>query len=249
MKKLLFLLFLLLPAAAFAAPPVPQPSGDKARADALYRGGKFDEAIGAYLKLAAENPHNPWLHYNLGNAYYKTGKLGRAVASYRRAWKLLPRNGDIRYNLSLALRRSGQTLVPPGVPEALHETYYLFSAAELAGIFWLALWLGCLSGVALIFMREPPAWLRKSAGVFAALALLGGAWLLLRLSSEYSNEGIAVDGILEVRGGPGDNFGTAATVPEGHSVEILDYKEDWCEVAIRGEGLKGWVRKNSVERL
>jgi len=232
---------------AFCAAALAQ--GDRAKADSLYREGKFEQAIPLYAALVQEEPQNPWLHYNLGNGYFKTNRLGRAIVSYQRAYRLLPRDSDIRYNLSLALKRSGQTLTPVGIPDALYTVYNFLSRTELTGLFWIFLWLACLSGAFIAIAKEPPSALRKLLALSAIIAAVCGGWSLARMGSDYNNPGVAVDGVMEVRGGPGDNFAASATVPEGHIVEIIQTKEDWLEISVRADAVKGWIKKSSVEPL
>jgi tetratricopeptide (TPR) repeat protein len=249
MRKFSCLAFFALALAAaqnVAAQPQTAPQSDAAKADSFYRDGKFDEAAPIYAQLAKADPDNPWFHYNLGNSYYKTNKLGLAIASYMRAYRLLPRNGDIRYNLALALKRSGQTLVPQGMPETVHRLYYLFSDVELQGLFWLALWLACLAGAAFALIKQAKPVSLRVAAISAAFTLLFGGWWFLRAENDYSSPAVAIDSVTEIRSGPGPTFNTSATMPEGHIVEIIDSKEDWYEISIRAEGIKGWVLKTSV---
>ncbi|MFA5161428.1 MAG: tetratricopeptide repeat protein [Elusimicrobiales bacterium] len=235
--------FAAIPLCAAAAPP------DTAKAAVLYREGKFEEAGQVYYAVAAAQPGNPYAHYNLGNTYFKASRLGRAIASYQRAYRLLPRDADIRYNLALALKLSGQTLTPAGVPDALYRAYYSLSSAELAGLFWLFVWLLSAAGLAAAFAKEPRPAARKTLAVSAMLAALFGGWALARAASGYSSPGVVVDGTAELRGGPGDNFNASATVPEGRMVDIIQTGGDWREISVRAENIKGWVRKPSVEPL
>ena len=248
MKKLFSCLTIAL-FALLAALPARAQQADAGKADAFYREGKFEEAAPLYAQLAKAEPDNPWFHYNLGNSYYKTNKLGRAIASYWRAYRLLPRNSDIRYNLSLALKRSGQTLVPQGMPETVHRLYYLFSGPELSGLFFLSLWIACLAGAALALVKKARPLLGRIAVIATIFSALSGGWWLIRTESDYTSPAIAVDGIIEVRSGPGEKFNTSATVPEGHIVEIMDTKEDWDEISIQAEGIKGWVLKTALEPI
>ena len=129
--KLLSLLALLCPSAS---------AYDAAQAEKIYGSGDFAQAAEAFAEQVRAQPDNPFAYYNLGNAQYKAGDTGAATASYYRAYLLLPRNADIRHNLQLALQKSGQNIVPPGVPESLHRLYTLFSVNELKALGWAMSW-------------------------------------------------------------------------------------------------------------
>ena len=219
------------------------------QANSLYREGKFEEAIPIYQELSSKNPDNPYLHYNLGNAYIKTNRLGKAVASHMRAFMLLPRDSDIRYNLAFSLKRAGEELVPAGVPAIAHRLYYMFSSSELSGIVWILVWLSCISLSALILGNNGKAFLKPLCTASCIALCFFGAWKLMRSQTEWSNVAVVAEGIAEVRGGPADTFGASATVPEGHIVDILDSKEEWYEVGIKKEGIRGWIKKSSLERI
>ena len=53
----------------------------------------------------------------------------------------------------------------------------------------------------------------------------------------------------EVRSGPGTNFPPSATIAQGHLVIVEDEKDNWYEVVIKAQGLKGWVAKDAIENI
>ena len=82
---------------------------------ALYRKGRFGEAVQAFRESLArhsgknENSLNlAHIYYNLGNAQFKTGDLKRAIDAYRHSLRLNPQDADAQHNLALALRRMQQ---------------------------------------------------------------------------------------------------------------------------------------------
>src|SRR6185295_12087768 len=113
-------------------------------ANAFYEKGEFAQALPVYEKLVQANPNEAAYHYDLGNAYVKTNQVGKAVASYLRAFRLSPRDGDIRYNLTFLLARSGDELIPPGIPYSVFLLAYSLSGEELSGLFWLSFWSFCV---------------------------------------------------------------------------------------------------------
>jgi Flp pilus assembly protein TadD len=68
------------------------------------RGGRLDEAIGAYVRLLGVQPHHAELHNNLGVALRLAGKLEASVVHHRLALAADPDNPALQSNLGNALR-------------------------------------------------------------------------------------------------------------------------------------------------
>ncbi len=79
-----------------------------AAANQLVNAGHYAEAAQMYEQLAAQNPQDAALLYNLGNTRFLQGDASRAVAAYEHAAALAPRDADIRANLVLARQALGQ---------------------------------------------------------------------------------------------------------------------------------------------
>lgn len=247
MKTAFLTLGLLLSAAPAAVCQAPA-NGAPADAATLYRAGQFEQAAQAYEQLASSAPDNAYYAYNLGNAYFKLDRLGKAVARYRRAFELQPRDPDIRANLSFAVKKSGDELVPAGMPEVLHSIYHLLSLKELGGLFWLFCWAALLPGAVCVWPSRRKSWLLAVAIGFSALSAASGAWLLARRATGLKNPAVVVDTQAELRAGPGENFSTAATIPEGHTVEVLESNQDWRLVGVPSKNIKGWVKATALEK-
>lgn len=247
MKKIFLILLLsAAPAAAFDR-------GELAEFNDLYKNGRYEDALEGYGKVTAQEPANPWAHYNAGNALFRLGRLGPAVLEYSKAFKLDPRSGDIRANLDFALRQTGQSLVQEGLPKTLHYLYYLLSDAEIKTAATLLFWLACLAGAAGFLMDGSRA--GKAAGsasmAAALLMLLTLAWLGARQGSPFTDGAVVTRaGGARMLSGPGENFKTYASAPEGRLVKILDAADDnYYEIGLTKEGIKGWALKTEVERL
>lgn len=223
-----------------------EPSADAA---ALYQAGQFEQAASAYEKLSAAQPENPYYLYNLGNAYFKINRIGKAVACYRRAFELEPRDSDIRANLAFAMRKAGDELVPSGMPEVLYTLYRYLSQKELGGLFWLLCWFSLIPGTACLWSARARKILLPPALALGAGAAFCGLWLLARANTGDLNPAVVVQQQAEVRTGPGENFTAAASVPEGHTLDILKTQDDWYLVAVKKENLKGWVKASALEKI
>lgn len=239
MKKLLLALCLPFMLGLSAA------AADMQQAEELYRQGKFAAALGEYEDLLKTYPNDPFLYYNIGNSYFKMGSKGLAVANYYRAFKLAPRDKDIRHNLSLALNGSGERFVPSGMPVALHQAFFWLTADELKGLTFLALWLFCTLGSVWLVKR------RLGRAALAALLVLAalGAWYALRARMNRQTLAVVAAPVAELRSGPGVNFPASANVAQGHLVILQDAKDNWYEVIVKSQGIKGWAEANALEKI
>jgi len=239
-------------AALIPAPGFGGAKEDMIEANKLYEQSKFSEAAAKYKELAAESPPDPVAHFNLGNAYFRLtgpGDLARAIASYQRAFNLSPRDADIRHNIDFALRRSGESLVPTGIPPAAFILFHIFSRTELSALHWLGFWAFLLLASAALWREKWRAPLKPWifwAGLFWAAA--GGWWGLLALS-DVQNPAVVSAAEAEVRSGPGFNFPVSFKSPEGRRVSVLDEREGWVEIGVLKEGLKGWLPAGQIERI
>jgi tetratricopeptide (TPR) repeat protein len=248
MKKLLIACLLALPAAAAA-----YDLSEMAEFNDHYKNARYEDALDGYKKVIAKEPANPWGWYNAGNALFRLGRIGPAVYDYAKAFTLNPRSGDIRANLDFALRQTGQSLVPEGAPKALHYLYYLLSDGELKAAAILLFWLACFTGGAGFLLDGSGAGRAAGRASLAAAVLLviSLAWLGARQSSAFTSAGVVTKaGGARMLSGPGENFKTYASAPEGRLVKILDSDdENYYEIGLPKEGIKGWALKTEVERL
>ncbi|PIU20232.1 MAG: hypothetical protein COT18_03360 [Elusimicrobia bacterium CG08_land_8_20_14_0_20_59_10] len=248
MKKIFLICILVLPSAAAAFD-----RSELTEFNDLYRNGRYEEALEGYNKVTAREPANPWGWYNAGNAHFRLNRPGPAIFNYARAFKLNPRAADIRFNLEFALRQTGQKLVPESVPKALYYLYYLLSEGEIKALAICFFWIACLAGAAGFLLDGA-----KSGTAAARTALLGGvicvamlAWLGARMTSTFSYAGVVTrEGGTKLLSGPGANFKTYASAPEGKLVKILDWTDDdYYEIGLPKEGIKGWALKTEVEKI
>lgn len=82
---------------------------------ALYRSGRFNEAVAAFRESLSKHNGKPGatlslahIYYNLGNAQFKKGDLRRAIDAYRHSLRLNPDDADAQHNLTLALQLAQQ---------------------------------------------------------------------------------------------------------------------------------------------
>ncbi|MDR0292387.1 MAG: tetratricopeptide repeat protein [Elusimicrobium sp.] len=233
MKKFLFIILILTYAPAFAA---------VADGDAAYAAGNFTQALENYENALASAQGSAYLYYNIGNSYFKLGELGKATAYYAKAFAVNPRDTDIRQNLSFALAKSGQNLVPDGMPPALHKAFFIMSGAELKGLFFILLWLLCFALVFYIFKK-------KGKRVVFTLAFAAAFLLIWYAAHYFATDGmnaVTVARVTQLRSGPDDTFEVTATLPEGYFVDLKDKKDDWVlAVNYKDDNMSGWAKKSN----
>lgn len=215
----------------------------------LYVQGKFEEAINVYESLLKNDPQNPYLFYNIGNAYMKLNKIGHAIANYSRAFNLLPRNSDIKHNLEFAMKKSGQKLIPEGVPAIIYILYYFFSYYELKALAIIFFWLAMILFSIYILNENLKRIIKKPAIACTVMFILTMVWLIARTTSPFMNAGVIIEPDVPLLSGPGENFTTYATIPQARLVKIIDSSGDYYEIGIPQEQIKGWVTKTSVEKI
>ncbi len=226
-------------------------AGTIEEANQLYQKGDAAQAARAYEALLSQGP-SPALYFNLGNAHFKQaspGSLGRAVAAYLQAYELLPRDPDIRHNLEFALRRSGENLVPSGMPRILHRLFYFLSWKELLGLQWILYWLMLLTASLGLLVPPLRPKLRPVLATAFACWAAAGSWLALRASARTARLGVVVTPAAEARSGPGTNFPVGFSAPEGRRVCVLAESGDWLEIGTLKEGLKGWTEAKNIQRI
>lgn len=221
-------------------------------ARAAYEAGDYRAAVDDYRAALDRGVDHALIHYNLGNAYFRAGELGPAIASYVRAERRAPRDERIRTNLSVARAQirdrelGGET---PAVLVPFAWTYGLLSLDE-----WWTLVLVAFALTAACFVTSH--WRPTARGVARRVAWVAigiGAISLVMGSVRYREEvavtsAVVVDDQVEVRSGPGTDYGLAFRIHEGLQVDVDDRRGAWARIDLGGE-LVGWVPTSSLESL
>ena len=220
-------------------------SADWQQAEDLYRQGHFASALAEYEKLLPSYPNDPNLYYNIGNCYFKMGSLGLATANYYHAFQLAPRDADLRHNLSLSLQNSGERLVPAGMPEVLHKLFFGLTGTELKGLLFGVFWIWTLLACVWLLKHR----LGKMLCIASGILLLVGAWYAWRNQLNHAPLAVVAVPMAELRSGPGTNFPASANVSQGRLLLIQDSRDNWREVVVKSEGIKGWMEAGMLEKI
>lgn len=214
-----------------------------------YRNANFEQALAGYLRLLETDPYNPSLLYNAGNCHSKLGHTGQAVAYYLRAFNLLPRNSDIRHNLEYVMKHSGQSFRPEGAPPVVYFVYYFFSYHELKAISIILFWILCLSGALYAVKPGLRETLKSYLAGISILFVFLYLWSAMRTTSPFHNSAVIIRPDVPMLSGPGENFKAYANLPEGSIVKVIDSNDLYYEIGVAKEGIKGWIKKEHVEKI
>lgn len=249
MKKV-FLLFLLISNILSAQ------DNDKlfANANALYKDGKYQEAITIYEQLEKSNLVSTELYYNLGNCYYKLNKVAPTIYNYEKALQINPLNEDARNNLVFAKRLSLDRIEE--VPKSFFQKFNLEYISKLTYEDWavVCIILSLLGTVLflLYFLSLAPA--RKR--LFFTTSMLSYIVLVISLFISFNQyykkinivEAIVYVTEVSVKNEPTKNADEAFIIHEGTKVLVLDKVDDWKKIQLL-DGKIGWLKANEINLL
>ncbi len=222
-------------------------AGDFETGNAAYEAGKFSEAAAAYESAAKAGAIGANLSFNLGNAYFRAGNPGRAVLHYERALALEPGHPEAAANLGHALRatRAPREAVPGWLVPATRLGGDRLTLLACAGA-WIA-----FAGAVLAFgpvRRRTAGFSLLGAGALGAILALT-MFVLLDGGAKNSARAIIVakEGAKALYA-PAETSRTAATLPAGAEVRVLQDRISWQYVEIPG-GIRGWVPATALERV
>ncbi len=217
-------------------------------ANKLYEAGKYPEAAAAYGEAISSGNPGAEAYFNLGNSCFKDKKIGLAILNYEKALRIAPRDADIKYNLEFARSFIKDNAVEDAAARFLNASYRFLTLNELCVLFSAAFFLLMGTLIFRLYRKDELSyWLAFGASIlFALIMLLAGARVL---DNENNNPAIVVALSVEAKSAPIDSNPAAFTLPEGKKVYILNTRQGWAEVLLKGENIKGWVKQESIAEI
>jgi len=249
-RTLLLIMALVFIAGAVFADPVNPVDMDSLfdNANALYKDGKYKEAIGEYRKILDRDHVSGNLFYNIGNCYFKLGMLGKAILYYERAKRLIPKDGDLgsNFEFAMSLKESGPEQRP--VNWFLGVMYRIYSGVNVNG---LTLFLFCCYIITIAVLMAGifnSRFKRLSIWILAVMIiiLVSGITALTERISGIDADSIITQETAEVKFAPFDDATTFFQVFEGDKVRVIHSTGQWSKIR-RPDGKIGWMKSDGLE--
>lgn len=211
---------------------------------AAYRAGDYAAAASNFALVAASDPGNAPVFYNLGNAFNGMGRPGPAVAAYERALQLDPALDAARQNRDKVLAQTKRNMAKPLPPD--WEQALFFWAERIAAprlfLTGLLLWTLFWAFLALRLVRPLP-WHRLTAALLALVCLLflGAAWA----KSHPQRLAVASDDEVPVYFAKDSADSPRFLLHEGDRVLVERIDPEWVLVSTVG-GERGWVSNGAM---
>lgn len=249
MKKLIVLLFLLVPFCGISQNEALFEKGNQAYAD-----GNYDTAIAFYNNILDQGETSAALHYNLGNAHYKLNHVAPSIYHYEKALLLSPGDRDIENNLEFA-----RNMAVDAIEEPSEEGFYgIFS--RLTSVFSASAWgwIGIMSMILFIafflayyFSRK--VFLKRISFIVSLLFLFlavtaTGVGLVAQNLLENNAYGIIFATEAEVKAEPNQRSSEVFRLHEGAKVKVTEDFQDWYEIELPN-GTQGWISNKELKLL
>lgn len=221
---------------------------DFQQAGSAYRSEDFQKAIELYEGIMRTGRVSEAVFYNLANSYMKVNDLGRAILNYERARILMPRDADLKanYRYALSQMKEPQEFHLNSVQKVVLNYRDFFSPDELTIWIIISFFLTGAIFYASLFLK----WGRKLSWtlmVFSCFFMVFNSIMLFWKMSYFTNLAVMVLET-EAKFEPLNDATTHFRIQPGWKVKILKEEGDWNKIN-RLDGLIGWVKKDTLERI
>ncbi|WGF93515.1 SH3 domain-containing protein [Aequorivita marisscotiae] len=249
MKKLLYLLILLVSFSSIA-----QNENLFDQGKHLYKNGKYQQAINAWMQILDKGQHSAELYFNIGNAQYKLNQIGPSVYYYEKALQLAPNDSDIKNNLAFAENARIDSIEP--LPQTVFSKWY----SSIAGIFTFNGWaiLAVVFSILFValFLFYYFAYIEKRKRLLFASSMVAGIFLVASLTmafftyADFTNKQPAIifASEIEVKTEPSMGSSAAFTLHEGTKVQIAAQDGNWYRITL-ADGKDGWIPATDLKQL
>ncbi len=249
MKKLLYLLILLVSFASFGQSENLFDQGKE-----LYKDGKYQQAITAWMQILDKGEHSAELYFNLGNAQYKLNHIGPSVYYYEKALQLSPNDTDIKNNLAFAENARIDSIEP--LPQTVFSKWY----KSVSTIFTFNGWAILAVALSIFFVAlflfyyfsfsERRKRLLFASSMFIGIFLIASLTMAFLTYGDYSKNQQAVifASEIEVKTEPSMGSNVAFTIHEGTKVQISAQDGNWYRITLE-DGKDGWIPSTDLKQL
>lgn len=217
----------------------------------FYLQKQYDSAAFYFESVAAVNPANAEIYYNLGNAYYRLNKIALAAVNYERALHIDPGYKEAKENLTITQARISHHIAV--VEDIFFIAWWKNITANGNGTKWAIAALITFALVMLLlavrrysaFGSKVPVQLPWMLGAVCASFLLFGTVAAFREAAPAGAVVSENDVPLmnaELKGKP------LMLCPEGTSVQVISDSGNWLEVTLP-DGRTGWMMRSKLIRI
>ncbi|MBQ0080961.1 MAG: SH3 domain-containing protein [Alistipes sp.] len=223
-------------------------------ANAAYVACDYEAAIASYKAILDGGQFSFELYNNIGCSYLKAGNIGLGILYFHRALRLRPASEDARFNLEYAQSKTKDNI--QSIPEFFLIRWMHSVRSSLSCSVWSVLSVVSFAMIlvfAAMFFVGTILRVRKT-GFYGALGslLLFIAVTSFAVSSRATilehNEAILLSSAISVKSSPDSSATDLFVIHEGAFLRIINEVDDWYEVSL-SDGKKGWLKKNSLERI
>lgn len=220
----------------------------------LYKNGKYQQAINAWMQILENGQTSSELYFNLGNAQYKLNQIGPSIYYYEKALQLSPNDADIKNNLAFAENARIDAIEP--LPTSVFTKWYrniadTFTfdgwaiAAVLFSILFIALFLLYYFSYTEIRKR-----LLFAASIVSMIVMVGAITMAFITYGDYNKNQHAIifASQIEVKAEPSMGSNSAFVLHEGTKVEIIAKDGNWYRISL-ADGKDGWIPGSDLKQL
>lgn len=249
MKKLLYFLIILVSFSTFGQNENLFDQGKE-----LYKNGKYQQAITAWMQILDKGEHSAGLYFNLGNAQYKLNHIGPSVYYYEKALQLSPNDADIKNNLAFAENARIDSIEP--LPKTVFSKWY----NSISGIFTFNGWAILAIAFSILFVglflfyyfafSERRKRLLFVSSMFSGILLIASLTMAFFTHGDYTKNQSAIifASEIEVKTEPSMGSSVAFTLHEGTKVQISAQDGNWYLITLE-DGKDGWIPSTDLKQL
>ena len=220
----------------------------------LYKNGKYQQAVTAWMKILDKGQHSAELYFNLGNAQYKLNHIGPSIYYYEKALQLSPNDADIKNNLAFAENARIDSIEP--LPKTVFSKWY----NSISGIFTFNGWALFAVVFSILFVAlfllyyfaysERRKRLLFVSSMFAGILLIASLTMAFFTFGDYSKNQPAIifASEIEVKTEPSMGSNVAFTLHEGTKVQISAQDGNWYRITL-ADGKDGWIPATELKQL
>lgn len=213
----------------------------------FYQQKEYDSAAAYLERVAASNPQDAEVYYNLGTTYYRLNKIGPAILNYQRALRIKPDYKEAKDNLLLTESRIVNRV--PSAPDIFFVRWWRSitngTHANTWAVITLLIFLSILTSVWMMRVKKSDNLLQVRANV-----VLGFVWVFFLIISIVAANNKAAHSmavvmqsdapLMATQGGTGK---AQVYLPEGTTIELKNETNEWAEVMLP-DGRYGWIQKS-----